>query len=76
MSQFTTILVQLETIHASMEEQHNWNEHYNEYDSYDHDRPFTPENSNMDLDQYNYNNDMLGSQAAGNSHMEDASTQK
>ncbi len=75
-SQLTTILVQLETIHALMEEQRNWNKHYNEYDGYDRDWPFTPEHSNMESEQYDYNNDMLGSQAAGDSHMEDASTLK
>jgi len=75
-SQLTTILAQLETIRALVEEQRNWNEHYNEYDGYDRDQPFTPEHSNMKSEQYDYNNDMLGSRAASNSHMEDASTLK
>jgi len=60
-SQLTTILSQLETIHTMMEEQRNWNESYNEYDGYDWDQPFTPEHTTMELEQYDYNNDTLGS---------------
>jgi len=59
-----------------MEEQQNWNENYNEYDGYNREWPFTPEHTNMESEQYDNNNDMLGSQAAGNSHMEDTSSLK
>ena len=75
-SQLTTILTQLETICATMEEQQNWNESYDEYDRYNREQPFTPEHATMELEQYDYNNNMLGSQAAIDSHMEDASTLK
>jgi len=73
-SQLTTIIPQLEMIRAMMEEQQNWNKSYNKYDGYDQELPFTPEQENMELEQYNYTNNMLKSQAAGDSHMEDAST--
>jgi len=59
-----------------MEEQQNWNESYNEYDGYDWEWPFTPEHATMESEQYNYTNDMLGSRAARDSHMEDTSTLK
>jgi len=75
-SKLTTILTQLETIHTMMEEQRNWNESYNEYDRYNQDWPFTPEHATMESEQYNYTNDMLGSRAARDSHMEDTSTLK
>jgi len=75
-SQLTTILTQLETIRTTMEEQRNWNESYNEYDGYNWDQPFTPEQENMESEQYYYTNDMLKPRAASNSHMEDASTLK
>jgi len=71
-SQLTTILTQLETICTMMEEQRNWNKSYNEYDGYNREWPFTPEHATMELEQYDYTNDTLRSQA----HMEDASTLK
>jgi len=58
-SQLTTILTQLETIQAMMEEQQNWNESYNEYDGYDREWPFTLEQEIMELEQYKFTNNML-----------------
>jgi len=74
-NQLSTIMVQLESNQANMEEQRNWQDHYNEYKGYDRDRPFTPEQSNMDKDT-NDTNEKLTPQAASNSHMEDASHQE
>jgi len=50
---------QLETIWNSMEEQQRWQDSYNEYNRYDRDRPFTPDQLQMEEDNYNTMNDML-----------------
>ncbi len=58
-SQLTTILTQLETIWAMMEEQRNWNKSYNEYDRYNWGWPFTLEQEIMESEQYKFTNNML-----------------
>jgi len=55
-TQLTTIMAELETIWASMEEQQNWQEQYNKYDRYNRDQPFTPEESHMESENYNNTN--------------------
>jgi len=74
--QLTTIMKQLETIWNLMEEQRRWQDSYNKYNGYNRDRPFTPDQSQMEEDNYNTTNDTLAPQATSNSQMEDASTQK
>jgi len=73
--QLTTIMKQLKNIQNSMEDQRKWQDSYNEYNGYDHDWPFTPDQLQMDEDNYNMNN-TLAQQATSNSQMEDASTTK
>ncbi len=76
-SQLNTILAQIETICTLMEEQWHWQDQYNDYDGYDWDWPFSPEQSKMDKETDNHNNDMHAHLwAAGNSNMEDASLLK
>jgi len=58
-SQLTTILTQLETIWAMMEEQWNWNKSYNKYDRYNRGWPFTLEQEIMESEQYKFTNNML-----------------
>jgi len=53
-----------------------WQDSYNNYDSYDRDRPFTPDQSNMEEDNYKTTNDMLAPWATGDSQMKDASSLK
>jgi len=74
--QLTTIMAQLEMIWTLMEEQHNWQDSYNDYDGYDQEWLFTPNQMHMEAENYETNNDMHASWAAGNSQMEDASTHK
>jgi len=74
-TQLTTIMNQLEIIQNLMDDQRKWQDSYNEYDGYDRNWPFTPDQSQMDEDNYDMN-DTLGQQATSNSQMEDASTTK
>jgi len=61
-TQFTTIMMQLESIWNSMEEQWRWQDSYNKYNGYDRDRPFTPDQLHMEEDSYDTANDMLAPQ--------------
>jgi len=74
-NQLSTIMAQLETIRSSMEDQQQWQDKYNEYGGYDCDRPFTPDQSNMDEDTDNTDKRPMP-WAAGNSLMEDTSNIK
>jgi len=74
-NQLSTIMVQLEMIRSSMEDQQRWQDEYNEYGRYDHDRPFTLDQSNMDED-HDDTNKRPETRAAGDSLMEHASNIK
>jgi len=73
-SQLTTTMAQLETILTSMEEQQQWQDHYNNYNRYNQDWTFSPAQSHMEEEtKYQYIKTHENSQAAGNSTMEDTS---
>ncbi len=44
-------MAQPEMIRTTMEEQCHWQDHYDKFDRYDRDRPFTLEQSNMEEDR-------------------------